>query len=78
MSTSAAPTPAASTSAAPPLDDAPLPIPNLALPQLAFNLSTPRPDLDPQQAKTALLNGIEHDRPSPSCPVLTLSPPHLD
>lgn len=78
MSTSAALTPAASTSAAPPLDDAPLPIPNLLLPQLAFNLSTPRPDLDPQQAKAALLKDIERDRPSPSCPVSTLSPPHLD
>ncbi|GAA5894965.1 hypothetical protein JCM8208_000075 [Rhodotorula glutinis] len=64
-STTAPPDPAASTSTAPPVDDAPLPIPNLHLPQLAFNLSTPRPDLDSQQARTALLKGIEDDHMAP-------------
>ncbi|TNY20007.1 proteasome 26S subunit [Rhodotorula diobovata] len=64
MSAPPAPAPSSSTAAAP-VDDAPLPIPNLQLPQLAFNVANPRPSVDADKARADLLEGIQHDHMVP-------------
>lgn len=46
-------------------DDAPLPIPNLALPQLAFVLTEPKAQHKREGAQERLLKGIEDDGSSP-------------
>jgi 26S proteasome regulatory subunit N7 len=54
----------ASTSTAPPptvADDAPLPIPNLALPQLAFVLTDPKAEHKRDGALQRLVDGIVKD-----------------
>jgi hypothetical protein len=46
-------------------DDAPLPVPNLALPQLAFVLTEPKAQHKREGAQERLLKGIEDDGSSP-------------
>ncbi|GAA5905078.1 hypothetical protein JCM6882_002434 [Rhodosporidiobolus microsporus] len=64
---SSAPAPAttSSTTPSPPSDDAPLPIPNLALPQLAFVLTEPKAENKRDGAQDKLLKGIEDDEMAP-------------
>ncbi|GAA5855343.1 hypothetical protein JCM8547_009042 [Rhodosporidiobolus lusitaniae] len=54
-----------SSSAPPPADDAPLPIPNLALPQLAFVLTEPKAEKHREGAQSKLIEGIEKDGMAP-------------
>ncbi|GAA5962389.1 hypothetical protein JCM21900_005103, partial [Sporobolomyces salmonicolor] len=62
MSSSAAPVAA---------DDAPLPIPNLALPQLAFVLAEPKAEQHREGAQEKLITGIENDEMAPYLEALT-------
>ncbi|GAA5859943.1 hypothetical protein JCM1840_001807 [Sporobolomyces johnsonii] len=61
------------SSSAPPVasDDAPLPIPNLALPQLAFVLSEPKAQPYREGAQEKLIEGIEKDEMAPYLEALT-------